>query len=89
MNDHDQINNEQAIYQIRVEGILDENWSGYFSDLKITNHGDGCSTLAGPVRDQSALFGLLIKIRDLGIPLLEVVQMDDMPDFPPEKSVIG
>ena len=80
MSNYDQIHDEEVIYQIRVEGILDEHWSGYFSGLKLTNHGDGCSTLTGPLRDQAALFGLLIKIRDLGVRLLSVERLDDIPD---------
>jgi len=74
---------EQAIYQIRVKGLLDELWSDHLSGFLITHHPDEISLLVGVVRDQAALFGVLLKIRDLGIPLLEVERMDDMPDFTP------
>jgi hypothetical protein len=76
------IGDERAVYQIRVKGLLDERWSGYLSGFTITHHTDDISVLLGTVRDQAALFGILLKIRDLGIPLLAVEQMDDMPDLP-------
>jgi hypothetical protein len=76
------IGDERAVYQIRVKGLLDERWSDYLSGFTITHHIDDISVLLGTVRDQAALFGILLKIRDLGIPLLAVEQMDDMPDLP-------
>jgi hypothetical protein len=72
---------DQVIYKICVDEFLDARWSGYFSDFSITHHPDGISVLVGVVRDQAELFGLLFKIRDLGIRLLEVKQLDDHPDF--------
>ena len=66
--------NEEALYEIRVRGLLDESWSDWLDGLAITPSDDGNSVLAGPIRDQCALHGLLVKIRDLGIPLLSVEQ---------------
>ena len=63
---------EQAIYQIKVKGILDEQWSDWFNGLTITSHSDEFTLLTGLIRDQAALHGLLNKIRDLGLPLLSV-----------------
>jgi hypothetical protein len=61
-----------SIYQIRVKGILDEKWSDWFDSFTITPQADDETLLVGPVSDQSALHGLLAKIRDLGLPLLSV-----------------
>ena len=63
---------EQPIYQIKVKGILDKQWSPWFGGLKITTQSTGCTLLTGPIRDQAALHGLLNKIRDLGLPLLSI-----------------
>ena len=60
-------------YEIRVEGVLDIGWSAWFDGLDVSGDaGGGTTTIAGPVRDQAALHGLLSKIRDLGLPLLAV-----------------
>jgi hypothetical protein len=61
-----------AMYQIKVKGHLDSSWSKWLNDLSITHEKDGVTRLVGPIPDQSALHGLLIKIRDLGLPLLSV-----------------
>ncbi len=60
-------------YVITVRGHLAEHWSAWFEGLTITNTATGEALLAGPVADQAALHGLLIKIRDLGLPLIAVV----------------
>jgi hypothetical protein len=58
-------------YEIRLEGLLDESWRDWFDGLSVTTTTTE-TILAGPVPDQAALFGLLAKIRDLGLPLLAV-----------------
>jgi hypothetical protein len=63
-------------YAIRIEGILDERWSSWFEGLQITHEPAGVTVLTGPVPDQAALHGLLMKIRDLGLPLVSVHRMD-------------
>jgi hypothetical protein len=63
-------------YEIRVKGVLDRGWSAWFDGLEITSDDRGQTTLAGPVADQAALHGLLAKIRDLGLELLEVRRSD-------------
>jgi hypothetical protein len=63
-------------YEIRVEGILDECWSGWFDGMQVTSQPDGVTALAGPVTDQAALHGLLAKVRDLGLPLISVRRVD-------------
>ena len=64
-------------YQITVKEYLEESWSAWFDGLTITHSTDGTTMLAGPVRDQTALHGLLAKLRDLGLTLLAVT-----PDLP-------
>ena len=63
-------------YQIRVQGHLDAQWTVWFDDLVITNKPNGEAVLTGLVVDQSALHGILSKIRDLGLPLLAVTRME-------------
>ena len=65
--------NERAlVYYITVRGHLDAHWSAWFDSLTITNGKHGEAVLAGPIQDQAALYGVLIKIRDLGLPLIAV-----------------
>jgi hypothetical protein len=61
-----------AIYQITVKGHLDSHWSAWFDNMTITNQANGEAVLRGPLPDQSALYGVLTKVRDLGLPLLAV-----------------
>lgn len=58
------------VYQFTVLGHLDSEWSEWFDGLTITQTDKGETILSGPVTDQTALHGVLIKIRDLGLPLL-------------------
>ncbi len=60
------------VYQIRIKGHLDSQWTDWFEGLIITLEEDGDTLLTGPVADQAALHGLLKKVRDLGMPLLSV-----------------
>jgi hypothetical protein len=68
-------------YRIRVKGHLPPEWSEWFDDMTITLEPDGDTILSGPVVDQPALHGLLIKVRDLGLTLISVdrVEDDDLP----------
>ena len=63
-------------YEIRVRGVLDGGWSAWFDGLQVTSDDRGQTTIAGPVVDQAALHGLLAKVRDLGLELLEVRRTD-------------
>jgi len=60
------------IYEIRVQGQLDQHWSEWFSGLTISYDADGTTVLRGPLVDEAALHGVLNKVRDLSLPLLEV-----------------
>ena len=63
-------------YQITIKEYLEDSWSTWFDGLTISHAGDGSTTLAGPVRDQSALYGLIDKARDLGLTLVAVGRSD-------------
>jgi hypothetical protein len=64
---------ETMVYQIRLKGHLDSQWTDWFGGLTITLEDNGHTLLTGPVIDQAALHGLLKKVRDLGMPLLSVI----------------
>lgn len=66
----------QEIYQIIVKGHLDSEWSDWFDELTITLVDSGETILTGPLADQTALHGVLIKIRDLGLPLLSLTRIE-------------
>ena len=59
-------------YHIRVKGHLDSQWSAWFDNMTISNQANGETVLCGPLPDQSALYGVLAKVRNLGLPLLAV-----------------
>ena len=65
-------NTQPTIYEIRIDGHLDREWSDWFEGLAVTLAEDGTTLLSGPVADQAALHGLLKKVRDLGAPLVSV-----------------
>ena len=61
------------LYQFRIRENLDDELAAWFSPLTITHEPTGVTTLTGRVRDQAELHGLLIKIRDLNLTLLSVI----------------
>ena len=75
------------VYQIRVKGHLGSQWTDWFGGLSIRLEENGSTLLSGPVVDQSALYGLLKKVRDLGMALVSVnpVKPDqgDAPEIKP------
>ncbi len=73
----------KAIYQIRLEGHLDAQWSEWFEGLAITLE-NGDTVLRGAVTDQAALHGLLKKVRDLGMPLVSVNRIEGEAESQPD-----
>jgi hypothetical protein len=75
---------QHTIYQIRVKSHLSSGWTDWFEGLTITLEDNGEMLLTGPVVDQAALYGLLKKVRDLGMPLVSVNCIEpnetDIPD---------
>jgi hypothetical protein len=63
-------------YEIRVNGVLGSGWSAWFDGLQVSSDERGQTSIAGWVPDQAALHGLLAKVRDLGLELLEVRRAD-------------
>ena len=64
-----------ARYEIRVEGVLDQRWTACFEGLQVTSEGSQ-TVISGPLPDQPALHGVLIKVRDLGMCLISVRRLD-------------
>ena len=65
------------IYEIRVQGRLDQRWSSWFDGLTLSYEGDDITVLRGSLVDEAALHGVLSKVRDLAIPLLAVSRVQD------------
>jgi len=63
-------------YRIRIRSHLDLNWVSWFEGLHIQHTADGDTLLTGVMADQAALFGALMKIRDLGLTLISVVPVE-------------
>jgi hypothetical protein len=67
-------------YQIRLESHLGPHWTGWFEGLSITLEDNGTTLLTGPVVDQAALFGLLRKVRDVGLSLISLTRVNATQD---------
>jgi len=63
-------------YEIRLKGQLEDRWADWFDGMTLTHQSDGTTVIHGPVVDQSALYGLLRKVRDLGLPLISVMHIE-------------
>ena len=70
---------EPATYEIRLKGHLPDRWAGWFGDVTIGLDEDGTTVLTCPAIDQAALYGLLKKVRSLGLPLLAVHRVESNP----------
>jgi len=69
------------LYQIEIKGELDQSWSDWLGEVGITSKvgegGAAITTLIVEVMDQPALFGILDRIRDLNLDLLNVISLED------------
>ena len=72
---------QPVVYQIRLKGHLGHEWTDWFGGLSITLEANGDTLLTGPVIDQTALHGLLKKVRDLGLPLVPVSPVEPGPSI--------
>jgi hypothetical protein len=63
-------------FQIRIKGHLGDGWTDWFGGMTITLEENGDTLLTGPVPDQAALFGLLRRVRDLGMQLISINRVD-------------
>jgi hypothetical protein len=66
-------------YEIRLRGHLDPRWAPQFEGLSLAQESDGTTLIAGHVVDQAALHGLLRRVRDLGLPLISVQNVEPHP----------
>ena len=73
-------------YEIRIKGHLNPQWADWFGDTTITLEDSGETLLICTVIDQAALYGLLRKVRDLGMPLISVVRVEPGQDDTPDDS---
>ena len=74
MTDRHKTRKAHNVIEIKVEGILTEEWSDWFEGMSILHETEGETLITGQIEDQAVLFGLLKKIRDLGLPLMSVNQ---------------
>jgi hypothetical protein len=76
--------NKPGRYEIRIKGHLGSRWATWFDGMTLTTKSDGATVIDCPVVDQAALHGLLSKLRDTGLPLVSVIQVEtDQPTCPP------
>jgi len=74
---------EAGRYEIRLTGHLDARWAAWFDGLTVSRESEGTTVLSGPIADQAALHGVIQRVRDLGLPLVSVTQVEgDPPDLP-------
>jgi hypothetical protein len=66
---------QTMVYQIRIKGHLGSQWSDWFEGQTITLEDNGDTLITGSVVDQAALHGLLKRVRDLGLPLISLTQI--------------
>ena len=78
---------DPVVYQIRIQGQLDPQWTDWFGGMAVTLDENGDTLLTGPVVDQAALHGVLRKVRDLGIALVSVCPVE--PDQPGSKEGVS
>ena len=67
---------EAGRYEIRLKGRLDARWTAWFDGLTVSYDNDGTTVISGQIVDQAALHGLLQRVRDLGLPLVSVKQVE-------------
>jgi RimJ/RimL family protein N-acetyltransferase len=68
-----------TVYELRVAGHLDDHWATLLGGLSLTHRPDGTTTLTGPLADQAQLHGVLTRVRDVGVPLLSLRNLDRAP----------
>ncbi len=67
---------QSVTYEIRVQGLLDRRWLEWFDGIHLAYADDGETILTGAMRDQAALYGVLMKMRDLGLTLISVKRVE-------------
>jgi hypothetical protein len=75
--------NTTVIYQIRIQGQIDESWSDWLGGLTITPQPEGETLLAGPIVDQAALHGIMDRLYAINLSILSVAQVRNEQDLDP------
>jgi hypothetical protein len=70
------------LYEIRISGHLDARWVMSFDGMTLTPDEDGTTVVRGVLADQAALHGVLQRLRDAGLPLISIIQLDDQGNTP-------
>ncbi len=78
---------EPGWYEIRLQGRLDPRWSPWLDGLDVIPADDGSTVLRGHVADQSALHGVLARLRDIGLPLVSVARVPPDPGRPDDQHL--
>lgn len=69
--------NKPRLYEIRIEGLIMDNWSDWFEGLIAQQAGDQETVLKGELADQAALLGVLVKIHSLNLKIIAVTRITD------------
>ncbi len=80
---------EPGRYEIRTQGHLDARWATWFDGLVLTHVSDGTTVIHGPALDQAALYAVLLKLRDLGLPLVSVTPVTGAQTDAPQTNQHG
>jgi hypothetical protein len=75
-----------GLYEIRLTGHLDTRWTAWFDGLTVHHEDDGTTVISGAIADQAALHGVLQRVRDLGLPLVSVRQVEAGPNDVPSNE---
>ncbi len=76
------------VYEIKIKESIDPSWSEWFGDFIISRSENQETKIVGRVRDQTALHGMLAKIRNLNLTLLSVIKVGGEKDsLPPHKEI--
>ena len=67
---------QSIVYEIRIKGHLDSEWSDWFDNLSITQEEDGVTLLTGPFVDQAAFYGLLKRLNEFCLPLISFKKIE-------------
>jgi hypothetical protein len=68
---------KEKIYEIRIQGHLEERWTAWFENLAFSYEEDDTTILRGPLEDQAALHGVLNRIRNLNLQLISVQTIEE------------
>lgn len=77
MENEKQKSDDQGTYRLVIKGILDQKWSEWFDGFTITYPYKSHTSLIGKIQDQSALHGILANIRDLGLTLVSITEIEE------------